>query len=213
MWGRLEEKRQGWTLPRKRPYQPANELKTLLTVWLFTGTWARGLHPLLLLTVEEEESRAQQQHIKGQAASGRESVQGDGTAYGDGPTVPGRRWTVWERSAAWWKRWLCPCGVCQGFAVLADLSSHTEGRESHSLRGGRLTNCYHTVIALFLKGGKDYVVEFDAMEGIRGNRRGVVLCTGKLDCVNDGMNAQPEARSRRWYKAYLLNRRFWCHFI
>lgn len=43
------------------------------------------------------------------------------------------------------------------------------------------------------------------MEGIRGNPRGVALCTGKLDCVKDGMDAQPEARSGTWYKACLLN--------
>lgn len=43
------------------------------------------------------------------------------------------------------------------------------------------------------------------MEGIKGNQRGVVLCTGKLGCVNDGMNAQPEARSGRRCKARLLN--------
>lgn len=43
------------------------------------------------------------------------------------------------------------------------------------------------------------------MEGIKGNQRGVVLCTGKLGCVNDGMNAQPEARSGRRCKVCLLN--------
>lgn len=41
------------------------------------------------------------------------------------------------------------------------------------------------------------------MEDIRGNQRGVVLCTGKLGCVKDGLGAQPEARSGRWAKAYL----------
>lgn len=43
------------------------------------------------------------------------------------------------------------------------------------------------------------------MEGIKGNQRGVVLCTGKLVCVNDGMNAPPEARAGRRSKACLLN--------
>lgn len=43
------------------------------------------------------------------------------------------------------------------------------------------------------------------MEGVRGNQRGVVLCAGKLGCVNDGTSAQPEARCRRRYKACLLN--------
>lgn len=43
------------------------------------------------------------------------------------------------------------------------------------------------------------------MEGIRGNPRGAVLCTGKLGCVNDGVTAQPEARLGRWDEACLLN--------
>lgn len=51
------------------------------------------------------------------------------------------------------------------------------------------------MITVFLKGKKDSISEFDAVTGIRGNQKGIVLCAGKLGYVDDGVNAQLEARS------------------
>lgn len=56
--------------------------------------------------------------------------------------------------------------------------------------------CYHKVIALFLKGKKDYVSEFDAREGIRENPWGAVLCAGKLGCVNDDVASSARGEIR-----------------
>ena len=114
---------------------PDDELKTPLLLRLRSETRSWGLQPPGSLTAEEqEESKAQQQCITGQSASGREGLRGHVQSTRPGPHRT--RWAVKEdvgKVNCVMETWFYP-RVRQGFAVLADLSTqpHTEGRKNQS---------------------------------------------------------------------------------